>query len=163
MTESVAARAEPGHGHVCRLPQRPSGAYRGGMTDPPRPTESSRGPRFVVIALVAGVALWCGVQLVFGTENFGDSVNWVYFALLAVVAGALGWLARLTTAGSLLLALSLWSAQVPAYLLYPNPDGELGNLFPIAIFLLLVLTSPVLAVTAVAGRLARRRIRDPST
>jgi hypothetical protein len=101
-----------------------------------------------LLAICAGIALELGIQAVSGRREAWDSAQ--YWTIGLPVAGfvsfALGWCARRRD--------WLWAfAIVPAQVLTMMArSGELGNLWPLALSLSLVLSTPFVALSFLGSR-----------
>ncbi|MHC1769431.1 MAG: hypothetical protein AB9869_34965 [Verrucomicrobiia bacterium] len=103
-------------------------------------------------ALVLGIVVWFGVQFLSGRDNFSDSVNPGYFGFFYAAAFILG---LTTPAQPLKSGAVLVLTQMPCYLIYPNVNWTLANLFPFALAILLILIAPAILVACGAFRLGR--------
>ena len=102
-----------------------------------------------LVSFLSGAAVWFGVQAVSGRDNFSDQINPFYFVILFATAFVLG----LVSTYPVVMGAGLLLSQVICYLIYPNINWTLGNLFPIAAGLLAVFVVPVLLFAYVGSRL----------
>ena len=102
-----------------------------------------------VLSFLSGAGVWFGVQAFSGRDNFSDQINPFYFVILFAAAFVLGLVTRYPVVVGAVLLLS----QLVCYLIYPNINWTLGNLFPIAAGLLAVFVVPALLFAYVGSRL----------
>ena len=110
-----------------------------------------------VLALLLGAAVWFGVQAASGLDNFSDDVNPAYFIALYSAGFILGLVTRFK---AIRAGFALSISQVLYYIVYPNVDWELGNLFPIAAGFLFVFTLPAIGAAYVASVLRAKTVRS---
>jgi len=113
-----------------------------------------------VLACLSGAAVWFGVQAIAGRDNFGDQVNPLYFAILYFVAFLLGFLVSSHRSMAFKIGAVLVLTQIVCFLIYPNVDRKLGNLFPIAAGMLFFFVAPAVLVVYLGSRLRRTRAQE---
>lgn len=117
---------------------------------------STRTPLAYTLSIIAGMSLWFWVSLASGKrEPWDDAVYWtVAYPVAIVLAGILGfsfperpwrW------------ALTLFLAQFAAMTIR---NGELGNLWPMGLMLLVVLSVPGMALGQFASWLRGKLVKS---
>jgi hypothetical protein len=109
---------------------------------------------FLAIASLSGATVWFAVQAISGTDNFGDAINPIYFIVLYVVAFLIGMTMKSQRwSNGIPVGMSLVLTQIVCYLIYPNVDWTLSNVFPIAAAILLIFIAPAVVFTCIGCRL----------
>jgi hypothetical protein len=109
---------------------------------------------FLAIASLSGATVWFAVQAISGTDNFGDAINPIYFIVLYVVAFLIGMTMKSQRwSNGIPVGISLVLTQIVCYLIYPNVDWTLSNVFPIAAAILLIFIAPAVVFTCIGCRL----------
>ena len=113
---------------------------------------SSAGTPYA-IAIAAGAAIWLVVSLATGSREAWDAgIYWsVFYPLAIVVCGTLG---HRFPERPWRWALALFFAQCLAMALR---NGEIGNLFPLGLFMFGVLSVPAVAAAKFGARLSKGR------
>jgi hypothetical protein len=105
------------------------------------------------IASIAGMALWFAASAVAGRQEAWDAgIYWSLFYPLAI--GACGLLGYLFPERPWRWPVALFLAQCVAMMLR---SGEIGNLFPLGVFLFGVLSLPGVAVARFGARVRGRQ------
>ena len=111
---------------------------------------------FLAIASLSGATVWFAVQAISGTNNFGDALNPIYFIVLYAVAFLIGMTMKAQHwSNGIPVGIALVLTQIVCYLIYPNVDWTLSNVFPIAAALLLIFIAPAVVFTCIGCRLRR--------
>ncbi len=113
----------------------------------------------VVLGVLLGFAIWCGVQYFSERDNFDSTIHATYFLVLYATGYSLGLIRK---GHPFVASFAMVASQPVAYLIYPNAKGELGNLFPIAAAMLFACGLPTVGLTYFAT-LLRRAIARKST